>query len=176
MLGTGSSPLARGTWRTSMSSRLRTRLIPARAGNIRAVRSQPQRPAAHPRSRGEHSERSSMPEPVTGSSPLARGTYGASGRGDGAGRLIPARAGNIHAILGLREEKQAHPRSRGEHPWAGLDSGNDHRLIPARAGNISAGPSLTPMLSAHPRSRGEHVTAFSSSFVASGSSPLARGT
>ena len=114
----------------------------------------------------------------------------------GAGRLIPARAGNT-----LRPQRQlplpsAHPRSRGEHAsaepntlshcgpsplargthasclcdWCG------HRLIPACSGNThpaSGSPSLSP---AHPRSRGEHLSVTGKGEDAPGSSPLARGT
>ena len=49
-------------------------------------------------------------------------------------------------------------------------------LIPARAGNTDAVLPLTSYLRAHPRSRGEHLTMPSTAGVASGSSPLARGT
>ena len=114
----------------------------------------------------------------------------------GAGRLIPARAGNT-----LRPQRQlplpsAHPRSRGEHAsaepntlshcgpsplargthasclcdWCG------HRLIPACSGNThpaSGSPSLSP---AHPRSRGEHSAPGLISQVRRGSSPHAQGT
>ena len=50
----GSSPLARGTCRWGGGMRPRTRLIPARAGNICAADWSISAAAAHPRSRGEH--------------------------------------------------------------------------------------------------------------------------
>ena len=70
----GSSPLARGTrFRASIPFFL-TRLIPARAGNTGLLFTQTAAEAAHPRSRGEHSELSVAGAVRRGSSPLARGT------------------------------------------------------------------------------------------------------
>ena len=71
-------------------------------------------------------------------------------------RLIPARAGNISAMMECLDSMSAHPRSRGEHHFhaprsspsngsSPLARGTFHaeerergliRLIPARAGNI----------------------------------------
>ena len=49
-------------------------------------------------------------------------------------------------------------------------------LIPARAGNTHRQLAFYAELGAHPRSRGEHEPVESRYRVASGSSPLARGT
>ena len=49
-------------------------------------------------------------------------------------------------------------------------------LIPARAGNTDTTRRYLLGLRAHPRSRGEHFTMPSTAGLASGSSPLARGT
>ena len=90
----GSSPLARGTPSGGCSASVRSRLIPARAGNTCPPPSSRWRTSAHPRSRGEHMPKRSSSMSVRGSSPLARGTPGWSRRTGGRRRLIPARAGN----------------------------------------------------------------------------------
>ena len=111
----GSSPLARGTFLVLRCRVRRLRLIPARAGNIHAVRSQPQRQAAHPRSRGEHLRSNSIEKFTPGSSPLARGTLDIFRCNIGGMRLSPARAGNMFSSRKLMCVVTAHPRSRGEH-------------------------------------------------------------
>ena len=90
----GSSPLARGTRKMSISSRLRIRLIPARAGNMPTGAMPAPAPPAHPRSRGEHVKIVAEVNGVTGPSPLARGTLTLAMGGQFSRRLIPARAGN----------------------------------------------------------------------------------
>ena len=192
----GSSPLARGTWKRFISSRLRTRLIPARAGNMCQFSGVFRRAAAHPRSRGEHLLEEKTGHEQIGSSPLARGTCSAVLEWRAWNRLIPARAGNIVRGTGSIWGLAAHPRSRGEHsrPWDAVQApagssplargtsqrrprrSRQSRLIPARAGNMFVVCGLCGCLPAHPRSRGEHdCTAYRVGFV-TGSSPLARGT
>ena len=153
----GSSPLARGTFERKLLLWVRSRLIPARAGNIINLLVSIFILPAHPRSRGEHAILSLDPIITAGSSPLARGTYPGLRQEVHGVRLIPARAGNI-CLPGLPASLgAAHPRSRGEHE--GTDEIPEHyrgssplargtfrgwhykvgltRLIPARAGNIS---------------------------------------
>ena len=151
----GSSPLARGTPHADGAPGGALRLIPARAGNT------PPSPActiilaAHPRSRGEHQSWRPPPAQTRGSSPLARGTHQGCDGCSSSRRLIPARAGNTGGIKNECNRYSAHPRSRGEHMYAGhppvvwagsspLARGTrkaggqgllHHRLIPARAGN-----------------------------------------
>ena len=62
--------------------------------------------------------------------------------------------------------------TRNLHPGDGPVCG----LIPARAGNTTARYVQRRGVQAHPRSRGEHMMGSSNESVASGSSPLARGT
>ena len=174
--GSGSSPLARGTYQANTTAPVVARFIPARAGN-------PLRPSvrvrcrwAHLRSRGEHWTPFFADQISFGSSPLARGTrcYG-SCRGFGT-RLIPARAGNTYRCCCRSWWSRAHPRSRGEHasllrrnhqqlgssPLARGTRDTSHettrgvRLIPARAGNTVTVSCTSALPSAHPRSRGEH--------------------
>ena len=52
----GSSPLARGTQQSSVRPSVTIRLIPARAGSTLSSCQRPTATAAHPRSRGEHSQ------------------------------------------------------------------------------------------------------------------------
>ena len=96
----GSSPLARGTPAASSPWRCCRGLIPARAGNTAEDRGVVLRNRAHPRSRGEHSNRLSQSVQAQGSSPLARGTRAALFVVARAGGLIPARAGNTSGAYG----------------------------------------------------------------------------
>ena len=141
----GSSPLARGTLRSTITTvhpRSRgehtstgprwnagSRFIPARAGNTSGVAptSWPTR-TVHPRSRGEHLIDQRTTIRCDGSSPLARGTlltgkrptfFGSSpsrGANTWLLRFIPARAGNTGCrCIGIASWRPVHPRSRGEH-------------------------------------------------------------
>ena len=111
----GSSPLARGTpGAASLLLRL-AGLIPARAGNTEPIREVHESLRAHPRSRGEHHQKTSFPFVFRGSSPLARGTPGISVMVRLTQGLIPARAGNTLPTERAACRRGAHPRSRGEH-------------------------------------------------------------
>ena len=192
----GSSPLARGTFHQQTDAPRALRLIPARAGNmtVRSVRCASMK--AHPRSRGEHVHVTSTSKLLSGSSPLARGTYHGCDLDGLNRRLIPARAGNMSLVARSRMPATAHPRSRGEHvavttltlgaagssPLARgtyIEVTPPHpavRLIPARAGNMRRALHHGRLPSAHPRSRGEHRSVSVACACMSGSSPLARGT
>ena len=111
----GSSPPARGTRDPACECRVKSRFIPARAGNT-ARRSNPRASAAvHPRPRGEHIDLLLLTCSLIGSSPPARGTRQIHQRGLWHRRFIPARAGNtcLQASRSLR--RTVHPRPRGEH-------------------------------------------------------------
>ena len=110
--------------------------------------------------------------------------------------FIPARAGNTARYRLPSRTSAVHPRSRGEHtlmfthalPYTGsspLARGthrfHEHRdqqcrFIPARAGNTCCRRSAHRSSPVHPRSRGEHGRDPGESWLAAGSSPLARGT
>ena len=77
------------------------RLIPARAGNTDVEPTCTCAPKAHPRSRGEHTAAKIKYNPMTGSSPLARGTPRFVLRVGASFRLIPARAGNTATFIAL---------------------------------------------------------------------------
>ena len=67
------------------------------------------------------------------------------------------------------------PLARGTHLLRG-SSLHLCRFIPAGAGNTSSSNSLIRLAAVYPRWRGEHAHANANSFLASGLSPLARGT
>ena len=133
---------------------------------------------------------------ISGSSPLARGTFSPNTDSTGTNRLIPARAGNIRLSQLISGLSAAHPRSRGEHPLTNNRLGvlcgssplargtcyryryqiQSARLIPARAGNMRGVAISHSPPAAHPRSRGEHKFTDRPAGRRHGSSPLARGT
>ena len=91
--GPGSSPLARGLRTELLKPRVRTRIIPARAGFTRYMCTYRTKYGDHPRSRGVYYNEIGLESVDMGSSPLARGLLARcdqGGRGDG---IIPARAG-----------------------------------------------------------------------------------
>ena len=132
------------------------RFIPARAGNTTPATPTDAAPTVHPRSRGEHMLAPPNCTPITGSSPLARGTR--PGRPEG------------------REVHQVHPRSRGEHGAVRHHAPHGGRFIPARAGNTLSAGLPAREFAVHPRSRGEHSPLGIETVTTAGSSPLARGT
>ncbi len=89
-----------------------------------------------------------------------------------------------------------HPRWRGEHavnevesngaggssplargtPHTARQQADEARFIPAGAGNTERGKGWTDKAAVHPRWRGEHAIQIATVEIASGSSPLARGT
>ena len=97
----GSSPLARGTHYTPACRAATMGLIPARAGNTPGGRLCCRDDRAHPRSRGEHRSDSFMRWYFSGSSPLARGTPRMLRLSVLCLGLIPARAGNTLADMGV---------------------------------------------------------------------------
>ena len=193
------------------------RFIPARAGNTRMLgpvtslppgssplaRGTHTRPrcswlawAVHPRSRGEHQPQPSQPNPLCGSSPLARGTPLHPLHLAAHDRFIPARAGNTKCKTSNSMPRSVHPRSRGEHRMvchrpsrvcgsSPLARGTRcrkraksalSRFIPARAGNTCWTCCRSTGSTVHPRSRGEHDELLLTDGRWGGSSPLARGT
>ena len=90
----GSSPRVRGTPRASSISPIRTRIIPARAGNAPPAPAARGRPPDHPRACGERASSFLFGDAVAGSSPRVRGTLWLLVSQCFPYRIIPARAGN----------------------------------------------------------------------------------
>ena len=150
---------------------------------------------AHPRWRGEHRSQRNISLTTSGSSPLARGALTGAIANAKAARLIPAGAGSTASCHSLTAGSSAHPRWRGEHlrsMWRRLKPqgssplargallphhaiGKGYRLIPAGAGSTCRQCRASEPLQAHPRWRGEHLREDHATFIAGGSSPLARG-
>ena len=90
------------------------RFIPAYAGNSSpSIRLKTLR-TVHPRLRGELCINKHHSLPVSGSSPLTRGTLHRVTLGDTLLRFIPAYAGNSPSQSRCRRETPVHPRLRGE--------------------------------------------------------------
>jgi len=113
----GSSPRARGTLADAWPRLPMVRFIPACAGNTAPPPGVIRAGAVHPRVRGEHFCTASASRPFRGSSPRARGTPNPHVVGGGAGRFIPACAGNTTLPQFVRFSKTVHPRVRGEHAF-----------------------------------------------------------
>ena len=109
--------------------------------------------------------------------------------------LIPAHAGKTRVRRIGQWRSAAHPRSRGENPYARIGGDADNGsspltrgkrgrgstvrwsrgLIPAHAGKTSGAVQVPASVGAHPRSRGENVDGQDDVIGKLGSSPLTRG-
>ena len=114
-VGSGLSPLARGTLRHLQLKRQLRRFIPAGAGNTLDRVNLSQKSPVYPRWRGEHLKSAQRITDTLGLSPLARGTHYRSVVFSRGARFIPAGAGNTPAVLVVRYSTPVYPRWRGEH-------------------------------------------------------------
>ena len=150
---------------------------------------------AHPRSRGEHTNRCPLSPGSFGSSPLTRGARNRDVAICSHFGLIPAHAGSTRRHAYPTPPPAAHPRSRGEHaslktrlrircgssPLTRGAPASTHQsvvaagLIPAHAGSTCGLVPQIPACGAHPRSRGEHLRGCFCQLGDRGSSPLTRG-
>ena len=152
--------------------------------------------AVHPRLRGELLPAGPHQRRTGGSSPLTRGTHEVHRQVYVHPRFIPAYAGNSKKVAHRAFLEPVHPRLRGElngTPWANsirdgsspltrgtlyphLYPPSGNRFIPAYAGNSTKRGPGRRSGTVHPRLRGE-LTGTAVKFpIASGSSPLTRGT
>ena len=117
-VGNGSSPLTRGK-RSQLIRALQAHgLIPAHAGKTPGSSKARQLSRAHPRSRGENRLHIVRPLSSVGSSPLTRGKLDFNEADVIGFGLIPAHAGKTTSLLEGTPNVGAHPRSRGENPFA----------------------------------------------------------
>ena len=175
----GSSPHARGTRTLWRSACMRTRFIPACAGNAWSEPRHVGRGSVHPRMRGERPSRSVPVSAIVGSSPHARGTRPACWPSSALRRFIPACAGNACCCGAGSRTIPVHPRMRGERrspiqTTPARPGSSPHargtllaclagrpvvRFIPACAGNAQRRSSTTNGHPVHPRMRGERCSA-----------------
>ena len=109
----GSSPLTRGKPKRTGQNRDVRRLIPAHAGKTFLKPTDAVHIRAHPRSRGENSNRGCSTVDQKGSSPLTRGKHLRRRSDNDRPRLIPAHAGKTTSTRRRSAARRAHPRSRG---------------------------------------------------------------
>ena len=118
----GSSPLTRGKQGVGLVGNGLDGLIPAHAGKTVQVATPAQIDAAHPRSRGENSQRLGPQNIIAGSSPLTRGKQCMLSSSGTILGLIPAHAGKTDFDARSFAWNGAHPRSRGENHHAAESS------------------------------------------------------
>ena len=112
----GSSPLTRGKPESRFQLLSCRRLIPAHAGKTYLRLALMALIRAHPRSRGENVAAGRVRSQEGGSSPLTRGKPWSASARTLTRWLIPAHAGKTGDLLRPFDDRQAHPRSRGENP------------------------------------------------------------
>ena len=153
----GSSPLARGLLPVHTSRVKALRIIPARAGFTRWVRSHFQKAADHPRSRGVYSNDLVVRDAEPGSSPLARGLPKLPERGPKSGTDHPRSRGVYTTIRSLFSELTgSSPLARGLRRAVRVLF-RPGRIIPARAGFTPKDSGSRFAGSDHPRSRGVYL-------------------
>ena len=172
----GLSPLARGTRTQLILNDVLSRFIPAGAGNTIGAVFQHLDMTVYPRWRGEHPTHNSSHVPPRGLSPLARGTRKVMAVHAIPARFIPAGAGNTAGLPAVDRRRTVYPRWRGEHGLAGLVQSWAQRFIPAGAGNTIELSVFFGAQKVYPRWRGEHYNIVVWNMLATGLSPLARGT
>ena len=191
----GSSPLARGLHPLAIFKRGNIGIIPARAGFTDFGAARRCEYQDHPRSRGVYYVEKDGYAFKRGSSPLARGLRQGRDDGEGAARIIPARAGFTRARFIPDWMCTDHPRSRGVYfgqkrldvrsagssPLArglrdwGASELTARGIIPARAGFTPYSVYSGAVRLDHPRSRGVYWSSRRDWAANGGSSPLARG-
>ena len=114
-LNLGSSPHARGILFPPLIFCPFCGFIPACAGNTSTLAALNFCNGVHPRMRGEYNRRLAFLTSTLGSSPHARGIHSHEEELRGAGRFIPACAGNTAGRSPGWCSIQVHPRMRGEY-------------------------------------------------------------
>ena len=140
----GSSPLTRGKRIREDLSAQRDGLIPAHAGKTVLVHAPASYGAAHPRSRGENSERIDIAKPRVGSSPLTRGKLRQLIQRLYERRLIPAHAGKTPSSTTASGVGRAHPRSRGENASSTERTSSAEGSSPLTRGKLPVPPDPVP--------------------------------
>ena len=171
-------------------------IIPAYAGNTGRVQVCAICVGDHPRVCGEHDPPVNGSDSFVGSSPRMRGTHDIPIPHIPRDGIIPAYAGNTHAVVPSPCCARDHPRVCGEHFAQGFGDidqlgssprmrgtlayfrieGRYYGIIPAYAGNTYAAIGKTTIWWDHPRVCGEHLLSPVAPLAYAGSSPRMRGT
>ncbi len=172
----GPPPHTRGTPSSRDSAASPAGTTPAHAGNT-ACHWPTQRSASdHPRTRGEHSDSSSIEPRILGPPPHTRGTRaGPLGRGVRRG-TTPAHAGNTSRVLSPRGDFRDHPRTRGEHHRPPIVTCFSCGPPPHTRGTRRHPQPHLVLRGDHPRTRGEHLRALPPGRSVEGPPPHTRGT
>ena len=192
---TGSSPRMRGKQTVSRFAGVRSRIIPAHAGQTRRIQGSSSTATDHPRACGANSQLGVPLPPVVGSSPRMRGKRVRARASATRARIIPAHAGqthrmqrgfmagpdhpracgaNVHTAYQLRFPAGSSPRMRGKrlHDRCHRQRG---RIIPAHAGQTHALSWRRGHSADHPRACGANMYDNSRIHGLFGSSPRMRG-
>ena len=192
----GSSPRVRGTRRRWSRRLLRSRIIPAGAGDTWRSEMAPGELSDHPRGCGGHVAIVTTTYVPGGSSPRVRGTHGTRYVDVLSTRIIPAGAGDTRSRLCHRRGPPDHPRGCGGHSLLSASRTTvpgssprvrgtldpvrgkaDHRrIIPAGAGDTRPDRPGRCASPDHPRGCGGHAIIVRVNDPVGGSSPRVRGT
>ena len=180
----------------SLYPSLKSRIIPAHAGNTPPRPTPPHTTWNHPRACGEHAYLLLLVLILMGSSPRMRGTHQCGEHYESQLGIIPAHAGNTLPTCRLLPIIRDHPRACGEHsssvgadapspgssprmrgtPFGCLWKFSHPGIIPAHAGNTSRRTTSRLTSRDHPRACGEHQLPPIFHSQRQGSSPRMRGT
>ena len=192
---TGSSPRMRGKRQRLPQPRCQRRIIPAHAGQTRALGSSPSFRADHPRACGANKRWARGVPSLRGSSPRMRGKPDLIGAGGPRGRIIPAHAGQTPTAVRFPLFPPDHPRACGANPifsacrWThfgssprmrgkprAMNANADRvRIIPAHAGQTLPRNYAESTPTDHPRACGANVRLPVKDRYDAGSSPRMRG-
>ncbi len=111
----GPPPHARGPRHPRRGSHRGVGTTPARAGTTLPQRATDQEKRDHPRTRGDHSTRTTPASVIGGPPPHARGPLQRRSRRLGLPGTTPARAGTTGMQIPSRSSGWDHPRTRGDH-------------------------------------------------------------
>ncbi len=174
----GSSPRMRGTGTPPERGSKQYGIIPAHAGNSKALVLRFSQGRDHPRACGEQTSYHLYSVLFWGSSPRMRGTEDKIQGVHQPEGIIPAHAGNRWSLVHTTSHARDHPRACGEQPialrlsTAGLGSSPRMRgtedtkmlywqgtgIIPAHAGNSRKGKAALWDCRDHPRACGEQIS------------------
>ena len=172
----GSSPRVRGTLSCGTDPSVRTRFIPACAGNATPLVPLNEAPSVHPRVCGERIWSVWPQKKYSGSSPRVRGTRRCYILEHTARRFIPACAGNADNIPIKEDNVTVHPRVCGERALFSTVSVMEPGSSPRVRGTLILRPKQAIFDRFIPACAGNARVKLTGERVSFGSSPRVRGT